>query len=284
MRPIASIAAAHSMLDWIRAGHCSDDWRFEDETGWPVLDATIEVWRKKNIIPGNLFKALDPIMKGESWSLARQWNTLFLDEMFQSLTNAIITGRTVREWAQDAQPIIVKYGGAEAAPALIDGLGEMAPHYADMVYRTNSATFYAAGRYAEMFSRDWMAISPYWMYSAIHDSRTRPAHSALDGLVFAKDDTRGRSLLPPLYYDPYNCRCIAIEMSADDIRAGGYKVTSGVDASNLPLTDDKGRPMLGKDGNPLTVGSAANGQWVDQVSILVPDVLTGNLAGREAVN
>lgn len=45
---------------------------------------------------------------------------------------------------------------------------------------------------------------PYWRYIARDDSRVRPDHAALDGMILAKDDPFWHSRTPP--WD-FNCRC-----------------------------------------------------------------------------
>ncbi|URL07494.1 hypothetical protein L4F92_05200 [Avibacterium sp. 21-595] len=39
--------------------------------------------------------------------------------------------------------------------------------------------------------RDNVDSRPYWQYSAVNDDRTRPSHSAMNGLVYAYDDPSG---------------------------------------------------------------------------------------------
>jgi len=48
---------------------------------------------------------------------------------------------------------------------------------------------------------------PYWQYSAVNDTRTRPSHRALHGKIFRTGDYR---FFPPI---GFNCRCSAIPLS-----------------------------------------------------------------------
>jgi hypothetical protein len=73
-----------------------------------------------------------------------------------------------------------------------------------------------------MFSRTWIGLAPFWLYDAVNDSRTRPAHAALDGKVFRKDDTSARRLLPP---SEHNCRCLAVEYRQRDVDEGEHQIT-----------------------------------------------------------
>jgi len=67
---------------------------------------------------------------------------------------------------------------------------------------------------------------PYFLYDAVNDSRTRPAHAAMDGFVAKHDDPVWKTWTPPC---GYQCRCRRIalteaqakELMADDeVRVG----------------------------------------------------------------
>ena len=86
---------------------------------------------------------------------------------------------------------------------LIDGL-----YTGNTVYRTNIQGSYARGR-CEQQARAIKAF-PWFMYDAINDSRTRPAHAAMDGFVARYDDPVWDTWTPPC---GYNCRCRRIALS-----------------------------------------------------------------------
>lgn len=73
-------------------------------------------------------------------------------------------------------------------------------------FETNQALAFGAAQQAKLIevSEDF----PYWKYSALHDSHTRPDHLALDGKIFESTDHR---FYPPI---SYNCRCTAIPLTA----------------------------------------------------------------------
>ncbi len=255
--------ASVSLLTAIRAGKTSDDWaeavRFASPVG--ALEKAIAEWKKRGVISNDLWSLLEPYFKSQSFSLAGQWSTDFLAELLGSLSDALLNQVPVKDWLKDADSIFAKFGASENRPRLYDGPFPK-PRYADMVFRTNQATFQAAGTYAETFSRKWMAVAPYWLYSAIGDDRTREEHAALAGRVFRKDDARARRLLPP---SNFNCRCSAIELDEEEVKDGGYHVSSGAD---IPA---EYFPPEGWD--------------TDRVSALVPSFLQGaDLEPKEDVN
>ena len=67
---------------------------------------------------------------------------------------------------------------------------------------------------------------PYWQYVAVMDSRTRPAHSALNGKVFRYDDPFWKVHYPP---NGFQCRCRVRSLSEQDVEARKLTVESGKD-------------------------------------------------------
>jgi SPP1 gp7 family putative phage head morphogenesis protein len=178
---------------------------------FPLLEEVVDRWAKRDVLPWTAFDALADELKARAFTAKRLWDQQALEQTLESLRQALTEGKTVREWqATSWRDLVARFGTR----------GVDASHYVDTVFRTNTQAAYAGGRYAEMFNADWMEAAPYWMYSAIHDGRTRPEHRALDGRVFLKSDPDARRYLPPI---SFNCRCQCIEMREFDIR-GRLKV------------------------------------------------------------
>lgn len=69
------------------------------------------------------------------------------------------------------------------------------PYRVRTILRTNIQTAYNAGRYRRQ--RDTAAALPYWRYSAIRDSKTRPSHTEMDGMIYRADNPIWRTIYPP---------------------------------------------------------------------------------------
>lgn len=89
---------------------------------------------------------------------------------------------------------------------------KLMPYRLDTIYRTNTQSAYMAGRYQKM--RENVAARPYWQYVAVMDSRTRPAHAALNGRIFRWDDPIWDIIFPP---NGYNCRCRVVALSQAEV-------------------------------------------------------------------
>ncbi|MDD5395222.1 MAG: phage minor head protein [Thiothrix sp.] len=85
----------------------------------------------------------------------------------------------------------------------ISETGEMATfpeHRKELVFRNHAQTAYAHGKCKNF--EDRKDTRPYLMYSAVGDSRTRPAHQRLDGVIRPVGDAFWRENMPP---NGHNC-------------------------------------------------------------------------------
>jgi len=109
-------------------------------------------------------------------------------------------------------------------------------HQLETIYRNSVQTAYMAGHWRafEATKDDF----PYLMYDAINDSRTRPSHRALDGVIKPVDDPFWKTHFPPI---GHRCRCSVRSLMEHEARARGG-VTQHVPA--------EGRPDPGWGGDP----------------------------------
>ena len=89
-------------------------------------------------------------------------------------------------------------------------------HRLETIYRNAVQTAYNAGHWRRF--EETKATRPYLMYDAINDSRVRPSHLALDGVIRPVDDQFWNTHSPPL---GHRCRCVLRSLSADQARERG---------------------------------------------------------------
>lgn len=110
-------------------------------------------------------------------------------------------------------------------------------HYLDNVFRTNIQSAYGHGRWQQQQKNK--DKRPYLMYSAINDSRVRPAHLALNRIVLPIDHPFWLTHYPPL---GFRCRCTVIALTEKQALKYGVtpddklpEVAEALDWSSHPL-------------------------------------------------
>lgn len=93
----------------------------------------------------------------------------------------------------------------------------------ETIWRTNVQGTYMAGRYAQMMTT--AASRPWWRYSAVMDSATRPSHRALHGLIFRHDHEFWNAFYPP---NGFNCRCAVQTLSDRQLAAEGLSAETEI--------------------------------------------------------
>lgn len=131
-----------------------------------------------------------------------------IHDIYSAVNKAAESGQTLEQFTQDLTPVLQRKGWWGKKDVLHPDTKEPqtvqlgSPRRLETIYLTNMQSAYMAGRYVEM--RDSIDTHPYWEYIAILDSRTRPAHAALNGQVYSADDKFWDHMYPPL---DYRCRC-----------------------------------------------------------------------------
>lgn len=102
---------------------------------------------------------------------------------------------------------------------------------------------------------------PYWRYTGRMDSRERPEHVALEGLIFKIGSPAGDSVFPP---GDWNCRCTAEPADDRDLASNGWRVQTeaeakrwlnGVDKDGKEFVDPQFRYNPAKQGMMPKQGS-----------------------------
>jgi SPP1 gp7 family putative phage head morphogenesis protein len=128
---------------------------------------------------------------------------------------------------------------------------------AELLIRTQGFQAYQAANH-EAMSRNTDAL-PYWQYLSMEDSRVRPSHAALNGIVLPADSPFWKSHFPPW---EWGCRCQVVPLSQTDVE--------GIQERDAALPEDERRILspvsvskletensLARKGNFYNVSSAA---------------------------
>jgi SPP1 gp7 family putative phage head morphogenesis protein len=218
-----------------------------------LLRRVLKVWEKRLPLTPAQLQALGEEAYARGWGLAGIWEQKFLERIQGSLTTAIAKGSTYSEWTQnEGQKILDGFG---AGVSTYRGGKRWDPWYSELVMRNATQASFAGGRYSAMFAPEWQQIAPFVRYYATLDDRTRPAHAALHGRVFRKDDAAARPFYPP---SDHGCRCSIVELTLAEVEDAGYRITDG---NRIPYLETKGggtigRPPGGWDIDRVTANSS----------------------------
>ena len=152
----------------------------------PVPFKEAIAWAKSRSVqlPDVYYGELQGLARAMSFSIAGLAKLDQLQAVKDSLIEALETGETLRDWQKR-----VRSGAI--------GL-DLPAHRLENIFRTNIQGNYARGR-CEQQKRTAEAF-PWYMYDATNDSRTRPAHAAMDGKVARHDDPVWKVWYPPCGY------------------------------------------------------------------------------------
>jgi len=172
-----------------------------------------------------------------------------LADLKAGLVDALKEGTTRQDYLRNLTPLLQRKGWWGYEAQVDPATGEMAgkgltPRRLATIFDTNLQSAYMAGRYKAFLAN--VADRPYWQYVAVMDSRTRPAHAALNGRTFRHDDPIWRTHWPP---NGFRCRCGVRALDAEDLQARGIDLSS----SEGRLSDIEVSTSRHPDGPTATV-------------------------------
>lgn len=208
----------------------------------PFVEA-IAFWADKIKMSPKDFLKLSEQAKAIAFSISSVTIGEELDVYYDLIGKAIEDGTTLKTFQKDLEKTFLNKGWI-ALP----------PHLLETIFRTNLQSAYNAGHYQRLIKD--IDLFPYWMYSAIDDTRTRPTHAAMDNRVWPADHPMWETWFPP---NGFSCRCSVIGVDADQVGKMGLNI-EGDDPTGqtIPIFDDDGKqtgstllqPDKGFDYNP----------------------------------
>lgn len=177
----------------------------------PFDDAIISARSRDVMLPEHYYGQQQGVARAESFSVAGLSRLDQVQAVLDSLAQTMEVGETFAAW-QDR----VRRGEVPL---------DLPDYRLDNIYRTNVQGAYARGR---CLQHDLVAdAQPWLLYSAVNDSRTRPAHAAMNGTLLHRDDPWWQTHRPP---NGYRCRCTVIALTDKRAKAMGGPKAPRVDA------------------------------------------------------
>lgn len=242
----------------------------------PLIESAAGDLGNRRIVTREQFDQLSAEARATAFTAARVASEEALARLAQALSENVGQGGTLRDFA------------AAVDEAL--GEGALSPGHIENVYRTNVAQAYSTGL-LETLAHPLVADEfRYLLYSAVHDSRVRHDHLALEKLgldgtaVYRRDDPIWEQFTPP--WD-YQCRCTIIPLSVEDAAAYGVREARDWLSTGMPpaspewVTPPPFSPPAGWSLRPaVRLSEDAQGHQHDKLGRFAPKGQGGSAASK----
>lgn len=173
----------------------------------------------------------DPALLDEVLGAYRRRAAIYTDDQLDTISQAAVDeiartlerGGTLREFRD-----------AIESEAVTLGIAPSGPGYLENVYRTQVASAYGAGRFAQLSNPEVIAARPYRQWRTAGDTRVRDelpqrggSHKVMDGLTWRVGDAAFDALAAPA---GFQCRCSTISLSQADVDEDGLIVATSIPA------------------------------------------------------
>lgn len=183
-------------------------------------EKAIEYFQSKGYTIGFNWHDVEARAHATAFTVAGVLKLDVLEDVRTSMQKAIENGQTLTQFRRDLTPVLTQKGWlADRAKLVADEDGvlegkQLTPRRLRTIFETNMQSSYGAGRYAAQMEN--VEDRPYWTRIAVMDTRTRPAHAALNGLTARYDDPIWQFSYPP---DGWGCRCRVRSYSAAQVES-----------------------------------------------------------------
>jgi len=190
------------------------------------FDEAIRFFLSKGVISPDEFYELSDAARANAFTATQLASDQLRQRAHALLAQALESGSTMQDF-------VTALRGEEASL----GITAADSGYLETVFRTNVQGAYGAGRYRQI--RAVAATRPYVEYRTAGDNRVRPAHQALDGVIFRQDDPDWGRFAPPC---GFNCRCSVVTLRESQVDPARLR-----NSADLP---DDAQPDDGFDAPP----------------------------------
>lgn len=212
--------------------------------------------RLANLVPTQRWDDLWQAQHDRAFMVAGAAKADLLADLAGAVEAAIAGGQSIEWFRSRFDEVVARHGWAYT--------GER-NWRTRVIYRTNMATSYAAGRLAQLRDPDLQRLKPYWMYqhndSVLHP---RPLHVSWDGLTLPADDPWFQTHYPP---NGWGCQCYIIAVSAAEARRRGGRMVPPPDDGIDPVTGAPNGIDRGWDYMP---GGSVTDDLLQQISNKLP--------------
>jgi len=194
-----------------------------------------------NLVPTERWDDLLAAEHDRAFMVAGATKAELLSDLAAAVDKAIAEGRGIEDFRKDFREIVARNGWTGWTG---EGSVKGEAWRVRTIYRTNSYTSYAAGRYAQLKEGNFK----YWVYRHGGSMEPRPQHLSWDGVALPPDHPFWTTHYPP---SDWGCSCYVVGTNT----AAGVRRLGGDPAKKLPANWQAIDP---KTGAPVGIGKGWN--------------------------
>ncbi|WP_029896827.1 phage minor head protein [Desulfohalovibrio reitneri] len=183
-----------------------------------------DYWASKGIVTRKEFDRLEGVARSRAFTVSGLARMDQLAEVHSAIGHAVENGESLADFKTRVRGLIERKGWSSWR--------------VETIFRNNVQSAYMAGRHAQMMRA--AQARPYWRYVAVKDSRTRPSHLALNGMVYRHEHPFWKQFYPP---NGHRCRCSVVTLSGRQVEARGYQVEEDMPDMVEPIDPATGEKL-----------------------------------------
>ncbi len=168
-------------------------------------EKAIEYWKTRRPLTAKERKKLEEGARSRAFAVAGITKHQQLADIYGAINKAMNDGQTLADFKKEIAPIIEEH--------------KWPVWRVETIFRTNMATAFAAGEWAEIQANK--DAFPYLEYLSAGDEAVRPEHAVLNHLIFPVDHEFWQQHFPP---NGFGCRCKHAPVSRFRAESKGLKI------------------------------------------------------------
>jgi hypothetical protein len=205
------------------------------EFGVPFQEA-IDFFRQKIALPSKTWRDIEGRSHDRAAVIAGATKEALLADLLSEIDKAIAGKLTLEQFRASFEEIVARNGWTGWTG---ENTAKGRAWRAKVIYETNLATAYAAGRYKQMTDPDVVRVYKWWRYRHAFfrtPADPREQHVAWDGLILAWDDPWWEEHYPP---NDWFCSCGVETLTDDDLAADNLTPGVAPDLGTREVRDPK---------------------------------------------
>lgn len=175
------------------------------------FDRQVEFLANKLSLPTSRWDDVRQAAHDRAFVVAGAASADLLDDLRAAVAKAVAEGRGLEAFSKEFNALVQKHGWTGWTG---EGSAAGRAWRTKIIYKTNMATSYAAGRYAQLKSPEMLQERPYWKY--VHSDAVehpRPIHLSWDGIVLPHDHPFWNTHFCP---NGWGCECRIVGVDAKE--------------------------------------------------------------------